>query len=130
MMWVRLGVKYPIAFSPSRQALYHREVIDRASSRSFGRDPATANLIDEMLKNHEVPLALIDDLKDYSAYLKIQRVYHLVISGRMKEAGELLGLIGPNRRYYSQILRWRLLSLMPYSLINLVRTVRLKSRKP
>jgi len=89
-----------------------------------------ANLIDEMLKNHEVPLALIDDLKDYSAYLKIQRVYHLVISGRMKEAGELLGLIGPNRRYYSQILRWRLLSLMPYSLINLVRTVRLKSRKP
>ena len=68
MLWVRLGIKYPIAFSPSSQVIVHGDAINRASS-SFVSEPATANLIDKMLENQEVPMALLEDVKDYNAYL-------------------------------------------------------------
>jgi hypothetical protein len=124
MMWVRLGIKYPIAFSPSRQVLYHRDAENHASSGSFERDPVVAKLIDEMLKNHEVPLTLKEDLRDYSASLKIQRIYHLVINSRTKEARELLDLMGPIHKYRNQWLYWRFLTLSPW----FIRTV-LKNKK-
>jgi len=128
MMWVCLGVQYPIAFSPSSQVLYHREAINRACNSRFTRDPVTAKLIDAMLENREVPLALIEDLKDYSASLKIQRVYHLVINGRAQEARELLGAIGSNRKYRNKILWWLFWSHMPYSFVKLAQVLRSRYR--
>jgi glycosyltransferase involved in cell wall biosynthesis len=120
MMWVRLGVKYPIAFSPSCQAVYHREALNRACN-TFEREPATANLIDRMLRNQEVPLALLEDVKDYCAALKIQKARLMVKEGHAKMARELLGTIQKNRKYSSEILWWYFWSIMPYSFIKLLK---------
>jgi glycosyltransferase involved in cell wall biosynthesis len=123
MMWVRLGLNYPIAFSPSRQVVYHGDAVDRASS-AYQQEPATANLIDEMLRKEEIPLALLDDVKDYNAYLKIQKAMHRVKAGQGRSARELLGSIMQNRKYRRQLAWWYFWSMVPYSLLRLVLRVR------
>jgi glycosyltransferase involved in cell wall biosynthesis len=128
MMWVRLGVKYPIAFSPSRQVVYHGDATNRAST-VYQQEPATANLIDEMLKNQEVPLALLEDIKDYNAYLKIQKARHRVKAGYSKSARELLDSARGNRKYRKQILWWYFWSLIPYSLIKFLQSPHSEQRK-
>lgn len=125
MLWIRLGARYPIAFSPSRQCVYHRGI----NSRFLERDSVVADLVDEMLKSHDVSIESRQDLENYGAYLKLQRAYHLVISNRSKDASELLSLIAPNRKYCKQILYWRFWSRMPWGLTNLARKIRKIGRK-
>jgi glycosyltransferase involved in cell wall biosynthesis len=119
MMWVRLGMKYPIAYSPSRQVVYHGEAENRAST-SYEQEPATANLIDSLLLNKEVPIDIIPSITDYNAYLKIQKARHRVKVGHSKSARELLGTIKNNKKYHNQIIWWYFWSLVPYSLIRIV----------
>lgn len=129
MLWVRLGMKYPIAFSPSPQVLYHRDAANRASA-TFEPEPATANLIDEMLKNQEVPLALLEDVKDYNAYLKIQKVRHRVKAGQSGSARNLLYSIKQNRKYRIQVLWWYFWSLLPYPALRFIQNLRAQRKDP
>jgi glycosyltransferase involved in cell wall biosynthesis len=123
MMWVRLGVKYPIAFSPSTQVVYHRDAINRAC-HTFERESATANLIDRMLINQEVPLTLLEDIKDYDAYLKIQKARHRVKAGEANSARELLNSIQQNHKYRHQLLWWYFWSFIPYRFLRLIQSIR------
>lgn len=112
MMWFTLGVKYPIAFSPSRQAIYHTEASDRACY-AYVREPETANLIDKMLFNGEIPFALIQDVKDYSAYLKIEKAKHRIKAGESRFARDLLAQILNNKKYRKKVIWWYFLALIP-----------------
>jgi len=116
MMWVRLGLEYPIAFSPSRQSVWHGDVINRASVH-YEPEPATANLIDEMLRNHKVPLALQQDVKDFNACLKIQKSIHRIKAGQSQSARVLLNTIKQNRKYRKQWLWWYFWSFIPFSIV-------------
>jgi len=120
ILWTRLGIKYPVAFSPSPQAIYHREATNRAC-HTFQPEPETANYIDKMLINNEVPVALIHDIRDYRAYLVIQKAHLMVIEDHADLARPLLRSIGKNKKYSVQILKWYLLSLMPYKVIKVLR---------
>jgi len=123
MMWVRLGVKYPIAFSPSYQVVYHCEAINRVSS-AFEPKPATANLIDRMLKDQEIPSVLLEDIKDYSAVLKIQKARLMVLEGHAKLARDLLKSVKQNRKYNYKFLWWYFWSLVPYPFITFIQNLR------
>jgi hypothetical protein len=124
-LWIRLGVKYPIAYSPSRQVVYHTDAINRASN-IYERESADTNLLDRMLKNQEVPSSLIEDIKDYNAFLKIQKVSTMVKEGHANLARNLLNSTKENQRYHHEWLWWYFWSIMPYSLIKLVQWIRIK----
>jgi glycosyltransferase involved in cell wall biosynthesis len=129
MLWVRLGMKYPVAYSPSIQATYHRDAMNRACN-AFEPEPATARLIDGMLKNNEIPAALLEDVGDYNAYLKIQKARHRVKAGQGKSARTLLNSIRQNRQYSRQRIWWYMLSLMPYEVLSLIQRMRSKKMDP
>lgn len=120
ILWTRLGIKYSIAFSPSPQAIYHREATNRAC-QIFLPEPETANYIDKMLINNEVPVALIDDIQDYRACLLLQKAHLMVIEDHADMARPLLRSIGKNKKYSLQILKWYSLSLLPYKVIKALR---------
>jgi len=128
MLWVLLGIKYPIAFSPASQAKYYLGVPNSALSARMENYSVTANLLDEILRNQEAPLALVKYLQDYSVYLKIMRGYHLILNGRNKEARALLGSMGPNRKYRKMKMWWQFWSLMPSSLVKLMRKLNSRNR--
>jgi glycosyltransferase involved in cell wall biosynthesis len=123
MLWVCLGMSYPIAYSPSLEVLIHGDATNRAST-VFVSEPKTANLIDKMLRNQEVPLELVADVKDYNAYLKIQKVKHRVKAGQGTSARQLLITIKENKKYRQQVLLWYFFSFVPYPVLRLIQKAR------
>jgi glycosyltransferase involved in cell wall biosynthesis len=119
MMWFKLGIRYPIAISSSSQAIYHTEATDRACY-AYVREPETANLIDEMLKNNEIPIALKQDVYDYCAYLKIEKAKHRIKAGEPKLARDLLITQFSNRKYRNKAIRWYLWGMIPTSVIKTI----------
>jgi glycosyltransferase involved in cell wall biosynthesis len=129
MLWVKLGINYPIAFSSSPQAIIHGEAINRASE-PFVSESATANLIDSMLENGTIPYSLISEINDYNTYLKVQKVKHRIKAGRSKSARDLLREIKQNKKYkysYWWLYFW---SFIPNKLILFIRSMRLNFRRP
>jgi len=119
MMWVRMGVNFPIAFSPSPQVIYHSDATNRMSS-AYVQEPAAANLIDKMVANHEVPTALLKDVEDFNAYLKIEKAKHRIKAGEPKLARDLLITLFSNRKYRNKAIRWYLGGLIPSRVIKLI----------
>ncbi len=125
ILWIRLGLKYPIAYSPSRQVIYHREALNRACN-IYEQEFADISLINDLLINQEVPLGLANDLKDYDAFIKIIKVRDLLKEGHKKIARGLLISIKKNRKYGKQRLWWYFLSFIPNSLLTIRQWVRQK----
>jgi hypothetical protein len=123
MLWIRIGVKYPIAYSPSFQSLYHREALNRACN-TLETSPATANLIGNMLSNHEIPSALMGEMENYMVRLKIQKARLLLTEGHGRLARELLWTVKQNRKYRPQFLWWIFWSVMPYSILKFAQSIR------
>ena len=89
MLWVLLAVKYPIAYTQSCQVMYHQEAVNRASN-IFQPETKLIQLLETMLANDEVPMGLIEDFKDYGAYLKIRKAGKLIKSGDTNSAKTFL----------------------------------------
>jgi glycosyltransferase involved in cell wall biosynthesis len=125
MMWIRLGLKYPIAFSPSCQAIYHTEADNRACVifPSLG-EPASAALIARMLENGEVPPALVNDLQDYYAIEQIAKAQDLIKAGHAKMARELLAKAKHNRKHRRKWFWWYFWAIMPHPLVNIITRMR------
>lgn len=119
MMWFKLGIRYPIAISSSSQAIYHTEATDRACY-AYVREPETANLIDEMIRNDEIPVALKQDVYDYCAYLKVEKAKHRIKAGEPKRARDLLIPLFSNRKYRYKAIRWYLWSIIPARVIKMI----------
>lgn len=129
MLWVRLGIEFPVAFCSSSQSIYYTDIPNSALHTRYDSYPIISKMIEEMLKNNEIPSPLLADIADYNTFLKLQRIYHLVIIGRMKDARELLRATAPRRKYYFQIAYWRLVTIFPSWIVSLARVVRLQVRK-
>lgn len=125
MMWVRLGMKYPIAYSPSRSVIYHTEAENRACVifPSIG-EGAHATLIANLLEKEEVPPALVVDLKDYYAIEQISKAQELIKIGHSKIARELLSKAKHNRRHRLKWLWWFFWALIPDPIVNSVIKIR------
>lgn len=125
ILWVRLGMKYPIAYSPSCLAIYHREATNRACN-IFDPESQASDLIDKMIENQEVPPTLLGDITDYNSLLKIQRAQELVKEGEAKLARNILYSIKKNRKYRLKWLWWYFWSYIPYPLIKFFVATRIK----
>jgi glycosyltransferase involved in cell wall biosynthesis len=126
LFWIKLGMKYKIAYSSSPQSIYHQDIPDSAVKKTVSPYPITAKYIEDALLSNEVPKPLINDLTDYIAYLKIQRSYHLIITSRGVEAQNLLRSIGKNKKYKYKILFWRFWSLLPFEIFDLLHLLKYK----
>lgn len=125
ILWVRLGMKYPIAYSPSFLAIYHREATNRAC-HIFDPESQASDLLDKMLKYQEVPSALLGDVTNYNSLLKIQKSQELVKEGEAKLARNLLYSIKKNSKYRLKWIWWYLWSYIPYPLIKFLVAIRIK----
>jgi glycosyltransferase involved in cell wall biosynthesis len=118
MMWVRLSVRYPIAYSPAPLHIYHREAINRGCvTIPILEEPACAKMMVAMLKNNEVPDSLVMDFKDYYSLILINKSKDLIKAGQSRFARDLLTKVSKNRRYFFRALSWFCISWLPFSVI-------------
>jgi glycosyltransferase involved in cell wall biosynthesis len=121
MMWVRLGVHYPVAYSPSRQVVYHTEAFNRMCvTIPILEEPACARMMCEMLENNEVPHELLKDFKDYYARLQINKAKDMIKGGNSRSARVLLNKIRTNRRYFAERLKWLYISFLPAGIVKTI----------
>lgn len=71
-LWGKIAIKYKIAFSHELGSIYHLDSINRSSSKKYptSEHPFTKIAL-EKIKNNEVPTEILDDLKEYVAFLEI-----------------------------------------------------------
>lgn len=124
ILWIRLGLEYPIAFSPSPDVVYHRDASNRACN-TFDPVPATAIFIQNLLNEEKIPKSLIKDMENLYASLIIQKSSLAIKEGHNRLARSLLKTIIHNRKYYKDVIWWFIWSLMPISFIKLIIKVRM-----
>jgi glycosyltransferase involved in cell wall biosynthesis len=118
MMWVQMGIRFPLAYSNSSQVIYHREALNRACDVFDSlEESACAKMMLAMLENHEVPVGLEQDFKDYYALLQINKARDMIKAGQPQPARSLLTKVRDNRRYGYQRLKWLVISYAPDSLV-------------
>lgn len=127
LLWIRLGIKYPIAYSPSRQSIYHQEAENRACM-IFPVDGVAikASLMEKMLEDNDVPFDLIDSFKKYYDNMLIHKVTNLIKEGQPKLARDFLSKIKVKQKYQLIWSWWYLLSFIPSSLISFLNNIRSK----
>ena len=121
--WIQMGIKYPIAFSSSYQAIYHTDAINRVTNM-YDRSFDVTQFLDKLIDSSEVPVALIGDLKNYNAHLKINKSRHMISEGQGQLVGEMLRSIKSNRRYRKEWIQWYFWSKMPTSVIRFFQRLR------
>lgn len=125
IMWIRLGVNYPIAYSPSRQSIYHQEAENRVClTIPIDGDKARIQLMEKMLINNEVPFDLLNSFIDYYGSICIHKAVNLIKEGQSKTAREFLAKVKQNKKYRRSRRWWYLWSLIPNPIISFINKYR------
>lgn len=127
MMWIKLGVNYPIAYSSSRQVIYHTEAENRACLMYPSEGEAVnIQLMEQMFSGRQVPPDLVNSVKDYYAYLHVRKALDLIKEGDQDQARIFLGKAKNNRKHRREWLKWSLLSYTPTILVKMLAQIKRK----
>lgn len=125
LLWIRLGVKYPIAYSPSRQSIYHQEAENRVCTIFPVDGIATkVSLMEKMLDDNEVPFDLKDSFIEYYDNMIIQKAADLIKDGQSRLAREFLAKVKDINKNLRVWCWWYLWSLIPYPLVSFIGKIR------
>jgi glycosyltransferase involved in cell wall biosynthesis len=126
VVWCRIALRYPVAFSGQVSAVYHLEAENRANlSRSVLGEPEEISSIDAAIAAGQLPAGITPtDLVEYKNARLIERALRNVGHGHRREARALLHKVQATRTHRRLIRRWLLLSYLPAPLLRLALRVR------
>lgn len=120
MLWIKLGIRYPIAYSSSHQVIYHTDAIGRVCQIYTDDSTVMINkLMIDLLQENSVPHSIKKDFKNFYAYLNLQKAKELIKNGESKKAREFLNNIKRVRLHPTKRKFWCLVSYFPSILLNL-----------
>jgi len=112
-MWLRIALKYPIAFSWQIGATYFRDASNRVCNSPFVQfEYRLVRTAEEAINKGEVPMVMLSDLKEYVAKYKLATVSRYILAGERKKAREILASC-KTCQFYWQKLWWSLWASMP-----------------
>jgi glycosyltransferase involved in cell wall biosynthesis len=120
MLWTKIGLNYPIAYSPQKKVIYHRDANGRASD-FYEVESFTANLIQNLIEQQQVPDNLLPEVINFWTALRIQKASHRINAGDKQLARDLLKSIGFSKKYQMKVIKWFVISYFPIWFINFVR---------
>lgn len=91
-LWVRAALAHPVAFSPSVQALYHKDASNRAMNRHRyeGRDTPLTRILEDALASGTMPHARRRSVEKYLAQHLLEIARHAAAGGNGPLARNLL----------------------------------------
>lgn len=107
-MWIRIADRYPICFSPAREAVYSREASNRSAS-IYTPEPTRHSF--EKLYDPEGPAAR----NEYVARAALARALTISAKGGTAEAARAARFFAYTRRYRTTLWKIRLLNRLPAS---------------
>lgn len=129
MFWIKLALKYPIAYNPSKQVIYHTEAMNRACDSYIdeGEKPH-CTMINEMRINNEIPFSLLEDVLDYYAFEQLVQAKEIIKGGEIRTARKLLRKVKSKKYDFKR--NWLYaLSFIPPRLFKILFILKARSRK-
>jgi glycosyltransferase involved in cell wall biosynthesis len=126
VVWSRIALQYPIAFSTLVTAVYHRETEDSMTkNRGVLKEPAEISVIQTALETGGFPAGVTRaDLVEYMNMRLLDRALRNVRNGHRREARALLRKVHDTRIYRGLAFRWTLLSYLPTPLLGVALALR------
>jgi len=112
-MWLRIAVKYPIAFSWQIGAAYFRDASNRACDSHFMQSEyRLLETARESIRKGDVPLSKLPDLQEYMAKYTISASAQCVLAGKPEKARQMLADC-KTICFYRQKVWWRFWAALP-----------------
>jgi glycosyltransferase involved in cell wall biosynthesis len=113
-MWLRIAVRYPIAWSCEHLAEYHQTAVNRAAGfKKWAQEPAVSRSARQALEQGLVAPEIMADFKEYAAHFQVQAVVHAIQHANKQMAWQLLAYSKGTKKY--NFLWWQclILNLLP-----------------
>lgn len=116
-VWLRIALRYPIAWTKEAMAIYHMDAENRVSGViRFTGEPVISRTVREAIQSGMAPPEQIEGLREFAARFELDVVPHCLFAGKRRMAIKLLKACRGTRRLAWEWRKWRLLSLLPGNL--------------
>jgi glycosyltransferase involved in cell wall biosynthesis len=112
-MWVRIAIRYPIAYDNSRLSIYHYDTPNRASQQGFSSNVPFTQTIRSAIESGSIPKEIQIDALEFLARHQIQAASHCLKAGDRFTALSILQSIRYTRLFRSAWLWWRFWAGLP-----------------
>ncbi|MEW6382232.1 MAG: glycosyltransferase family 2 protein [bacterium] len=112
-MWLRIAVKYPVAFSWQIGATYFRNASNRACNKYLMQSEyRLVKTAKELIRKNEVPAFMLPDLQEYIAMYVLLAAAQCVLAGKPQKARQMLEDC-TTKCFCTQKLWWRFWASIP-----------------
>lgn len=112
--WVRIALRYPIAWSEEYLATYHEDAANRAwGVKLLDKEPRVCQTIREAIKSNLISPNILENAREYSAKFQVMTAGHCLLLGKRDEALKLLEYSQDTKLFARDWRRWRLIATLP-----------------
>jgi len=112
--WLRIALKYPIAWSNDYLAVYCQNAQQRILGFLFPtREMAVSRTARKAIKSGLIPPEQVDDLIEYASFFQLEVAKNCLMAGKRETALEMLKYSRETRRFAKAWRKRRLLAMLP-----------------
>ncbi len=112
--WLRIALRYPIAWSSERLAIYYQNATNRAMGfQRWSTEPKISFTARKAIQEGLVPPEKINDLREYAAFFQLGGARDCLLLGAKETARQLLAYARGTRKFAKEWWTWRLLAALP-----------------
>jgi glycosyltransferase involved in cell wall biosynthesis len=113
--WVRIAIKYPIAISPKRKAVYHQDAESRtAYTHSDLVEFPVVRTIQNVIKEGKIADGeLLSEALEYIAQKQLSTAINNIMTGHTSQGIEFLNKCKYTKKYKNKWFFWRFWSIFP-----------------
>ena len=111
--WVKIAIRYPIAFNPKRLATYHQDATNRSNDHKNLYEAPFIRTIQESIGNGLMPRELRAEALEFLAQQQIFTAMENVMQGNPAQARHLLATCARTKKYRKTWLWWRFWASFP-----------------
>lgn len=112
-MWGKIGLYYSIAYSFEIGATYHMEALNRSiNTKQSVKEHPFLKIAQDSIKKGEIPTEILEDFKEYIAFLKLITITKKLQFGENNEVSKLIFQC-KTKRYRKKKIHLLILSLIP-----------------
>ena len=113
-LWLRIALRYPIAWSSACLAVYHQDAENRVcTTKRWTGEPAISVTAQRAIQSGMVPPDLINDLREYVAYFQLDAARDCLVQGEKDIAFHLLNCSRETRKFSKWWWRLRIVAALP-----------------
>lgn len=112
--WLKIGLRYPIAYNTKRLAIYHQEAVNRSSNQKLLNEIPFADEILNAISYGLVAKSMEIEALDFINKYRIIAATNNVLDGSPNLARHLLNSCKATRKYKKSWYWWRFWASLPY----------------